>query len=63
VIGGCHVNDFVGLIDFEKESPSADPVSPRWRAPVLEPFDVRTVVWLGSELRIDMLPELLRDPA
>ncbi len=63
VIGSRHVNDFVRLVDFVKEPPGADPASPGRRAPVLESFNVRAMVWLGSELRVHVLPQLLFDSA
>jgi len=58
-----HVHDFVGLVDFEEETPGPDPVSPGRRIPILEPLNVGAVVRLGSELRIHVFPQLLLDSA
>ncbi len=52
VIGRNHVDDFLPLIDFIKESPDTDAVTPGWRFPILQSLDIGAVMWVGSQLGI-----------
>lgn len=52
VIGRNHVDDFLPLIDFIKESPGTDAVSPGWRFPILQSLDIGAVMGVGSQLGI-----------
>ena len=49
VIGRNHGDDFLPLIDFIKESPGTDAVTPGWRFPILQSLDVGAVMWVGPQ--------------
>ena len=63
VIGCRHEGDFFSFMDFVKEAPRPYAVSPGGRLPILQPFNIRTKVRLGSELRVDVSSKLFLDPA
>lgn len=52
VIDRNHVDDFLSLIDFIKESPGTDAVTPGWRFPILQSLDIGAVMWVGSQLGV-----------
>ena len=53
VIGRNHVDDFLPLIDFVKESPGTNAVAPGWRLPILQSLDIGAVMWVVSQLGVE----------
>lgn len=54
VIGRNHVDELLPLIDFVKESPRTHAVTPGWWFPVLQSLDIEAVMWVGSQLGVDI---------
>ena len=55
VIGRNHVDDFLPITDFVKESPGTDAIAPGWRFPILQSLDIGAVMWVGSELGVGIV--------
>ena len=60
-IDSQHVDKALFLVDFVEKAVTADSISPRGRLVVFEFFDVFSEMGIVSELRIDVIPELLSD--
>lgn len=54
VIGRNHADEFLPLIDFVKESPRTNAVTPGWRFPILQSLDIEAMMWVDSQLGIDI---------
>src|SRR5574337_468886 len=63
VIGCRHEDDLLPFIDFVKEAPRPYTISPGFGFPSLQPFDVRPVMGIMSELGVDVLLKLFFDAA
>jgi len=58
MVQGCHVDDLLVFVNFKKESPWADPVSPGVWLPLAKLFDIGTEMGLLPELRVNVVLQL-----
>lgn len=63
VIGRNHIDDFLPIIDFIKESPRTDTVAPGRRFPILQSLNIGAEMWVGSELGVGIGLKLFLNPS
>lgn len=61
--GGRHEHDAVGIVDLEEETPRSDAIAPGFWHVALQPADVRAVMGVTPQLRVNRLSQLVGDPS